>query len=154
MSIVLDATVLSQLCVPRRNPALVSWFESLLRLDEGAVSVVVPEIADYEVRRGLLELALREGRTETKAIQRLDAIQGLCRYLPLDTSTMQRAALLWAQARRRGRPTAPPLGLDADAILAAQAQAVGGTIITDNIRHLEQFGPAKRWQDIDPEALG
>jgi hypothetical protein len=63
------------------------------------------------------------------------------------------AAELWAEARRRGRPTADDRSLHADVILAAQARnlALGGhTIIvaTSNLRHLSQMTDARLWTDI------
>jgi hypothetical protein len=69
---------------------------------------------------------------------------------------MRRAAALWAEARNRGVPTADRAALDADVIVAAQAQllreATGNEVViaTDNIRHLGQFAAARGWQDINP----
>jgi len=76
-------------------------------------------------------------------------------YLPLTTTAMRRAAELWAEARRRGRPTADDRALDADVILAGQAAMLANddpdvVIATTNPRHLDQFVPARRWQDIIP----
>ena len=61
---------------------------------------------------------------------------------------MLRAAELWAEARRRGRSTADPQVLDCDVILAAQALAIGATVVTDNVGHLSLFVEAKSWRDI------
>jgi len=66
---------------------------------------------------------------------------------------MRASARLWADARLRGKPTAAPTRLDADPILASQALSVSGTIVTGNLRHLDPFGPAIRWQDIDPNVI-
>ncbi|MDP9121507.1 MAG: nuclease, partial [Acidobacteriota bacterium] len=41
-------------------------------------------------------------------LMRLDTAAASLSYLPIDTKTLRRAAELWADARRRGRPTAPP----------------------------------------------
>jgi hypothetical protein len=49
---------------------------------------------------------------------------------------------LWAEARLQGLP------LDGDVILAAQAVAVNGTIVTANRKHLSRFVPAKEWTEI------
>ena len=76
-------------------------------------------------------------------------------YFPITTDVMRRAAQLWADARNRGRPTADPKALDADVILAAQAQLIGEAagdrviVATDNIRHLAQFVEARSWQEIE-----
>ena len=93
------------------------WFNSL----EGkGYTAILPEIADYEVRRELIRANKLTG------IQRLDELKTILTYLPITTSVMIKAAELWAQARRTGRPTADPKALDGDAILAAQAMSVMG----------------------------
>jgi predicted nucleic acid-binding protein len=64
---------------------------------------------------------------------------------------MRRAAELWADARRAGRPTAPELALDADVILAAQAISLNISnlvVATTNCSHLGQFIRAELWQNI------
>jgi hypothetical protein len=62
--------------------------------------VIVPEIADDEVRRELLRANKVSGLT------RLDALAGLLEYLPISTAARHQAAVFWAQARQQGRPTA------------------------------------------------
>jgi predicted nucleic acid-binding protein len=62
---------------------------------------------------------------------------------------MRRAAELWAEARLHGVPTAPADSLDADAILAAQALAVGGAVVTTNPRHLGRYVLVRSWADIE-----
>jgi hypothetical protein len=59
----------------------------------------------------------------------------------------------WAEARRRGRPTAHEKTLDADAILAGQAATLYEkevVVATANPRHLARFVAADRWQAIKP----
>lgn len=63
--------------------------------------IVVPEIADYEVRRELI----RAGKRKSIALLNLAAHQ--FDYLPITTPSMHFAAELWAQARGAGQPTAP-----------------------------------------------
>jgi predicted nucleic acid-binding protein len=68
-------------------------------------------------------------------------------YLPLTTSVLRSASRLWAEARFKGLPTGA--SLDADVILAAQALEIpGAVVVTDNLKHLERFVPAYRWQDV------
>jgi predicted nucleic acid-binding protein len=146
MRLLLDTTVLSRLCYPFReeNRPLVEWFEEASRADS---LVCLPEISDYETRRGLLHLALRSGRSTTRSLQHLDRLGGFLFYLPLSTSIMQRAAGLWADARFKGLPTGS--SLDADVILAAQALEISdAAVVTDNLKHLRRFAPAYRWQEI------
>ena len=109
----------------------------------------LPEIVDYETRREAIR------RNSTRGLDLLDDLPRLSDYLPIETVAMRRAAELWAQARQRGRPTADNAALDADVILAAQAQllyeATGDQVVvaSDNIRHLAQFVDARRWQEIE-----
>src|SRR5262249_57739698 len=115
------------------------WLDQLLA---AGYSVILPEIADYEVRRGLLLEGL------IASVRRLDQLKAVLTYLPLTTSTMLRAAELWAQARRRGTPTADPRELDGDVILSAQALEVGGIVATENVGHLGRFVEARAWREI------
>ena len=104
-------------------------------------TVCVSEIADDEVRRELIRADRPVG------LARLDALKTTLPYLPFTTPIMLRAAELWAEARRLGRPTADPQALDCDVMLAAQALAIGATVVTDNVGHLSLFVEAKSWRD-------
>ena len=141
--IALDTSPLSLLAHPNeqepRVRAIRDWLEA--QLTAGA-EVFLPEIADYEVRRELLRL------DRQRSIQRLDGLRSILTYLPIDTPTMRRAAELWAIARRQGTPTADPKEIDADVILAAQAERVDAVVATENVGHLARFVTAKHWQDI------
>jgi predicted nucleic acid-binding protein len=140
---VLDATPLSLLCHSQQQKAAVqeinAWLETRLAAGE---LVCVPKIADYEVRRELL----RAGKAGS--VRRLDDLIPTLEYLPIDTSTMRRAAELWATARNQGKPTAPPDALDADVIVAAQAERIGGIVATENPAHLSRFVAAMHWRSI------
>lgn len=141
--IALDSSPVSTLCHPDEGQpevkALRAWLEA--RLVAGA-TIYVPAIVDYEVRRDILR------RRNQKSLQRLDALGLQLEYLPLTTEMLRRAAELWALARQQGFAPAPPEALDADVILAAQAESVGATVATNNIRHLARFVPADLWQNI------
>lgn len=119
----------------------------------GGTRVVVPEIADYEVRRELLRVG---GAGKLIRLESLTTIAGI-EYAPITTSAMRLAAELWAQSRRAGRPTSDPKELDCDVILAAQARLVGATdelvVATMNVGHLARFVPAAAWRDIQPPRL-
>ena len=106
---------------------------------------MVPEIADYEVRRELIRARRIRG------IARLDALIAEVEYLAINTSSMRRAAAFWAEARQQGRPTAADPALDGDVILAAQAATLNRTAVivaTTNVRHLSRFVAAELWTDI------
>jgi predicted nucleic acid-binding protein len=102
---------------------------------------MIPEIADYEVRRELVRVGATAG------LRRLDAHLGRFRLLPLERPALLRAAELWAQIRNAGLPTADPHALDADAILAGQALTAASpaqvvVLATTNRRHLGRLRKA------------
>ncbi len=142
--VLLDAGPLGMASHPRPSQEILAWIARLL---DSGIEVLVPEIADYEVRRELL----RAGRD--KGIHRLDELKTTLGYVAITTEAMQKAAEFWAEARRRGRPTAHERSLDADAILAGQAATVlrdDVVVATANPRHLSRFVQAERWQEIVP----
>lgn len=109
--------------------------------------VIIPEIADYELRRELLRA------NKTKGIARLDTLAQFLEYLPITTTAMRQAAKLWAQARQQGQPTAGDKTIDGDMILIAQAMTLTSSdrvIATTNVGHLTKFVAAELWQNISP----
>jgi predicted nucleic acid-binding protein len=99
------------------------------------------------VRRELLRANKAAG------LARLDALKKAIGYFPITTEAMLMAAGLWADARRRGRPTADNKALDADVILAAQAVLLDSpedeaVIATTNVGHLSRYARAQRWEEI------
>jgi predicted nucleic acid-binding protein len=141
--IALDTHPLSLLCHPDpRQPVVAEISEWLERHLAAGATVYIPEIADYEVRRELIRAK------KQKSVRRLDALQSTLTYLPLDTGTMRRAAELWAVARQQGTPTADPREIDADVVLAAQAEKAGATVATENVGHLALFVEAMPWRSI------
>jgi predicted nucleic acid-binding protein len=142
MTVLLDTGPLGRVSNPKVTPINRQCHEWLMSMVRAGHVVLVPEIADYEVRRELLRLDKRPG------LARLDEVKATLGYLPLTTPIMLRAAPLWAQARRWGVPTADPHGLDCDAILAAQALEVDATVATENAGHLGRFVDARHWRDI------
>ncbi len=147
MVVFLDSGPLGMASNPKSSPdndACQEWLEDLV---QQGVRVIVPEIADYEVRRELLRASKKTG------IARLDRVKEALEYLPITTEAILLAASLWAQARQQGQPTADANSLDGDVILAAQALTMGlpeGEILiaSDNIGHLSRFVPTKHWRDI------
>jgi predicted nucleic acid-binding protein len=107
--------------------------------------VIVPEIADYEVRRELLRAERLAG------LARLDILVHELDYLPITTYAMRLAAQLWARTRQQGRPTADDRALDGDVILAAQVLTSSypdAVIATTNVGHLALFTRAALWTDL------
>jgi predicted nucleic acid-binding protein len=146
--VLLDSGPLGMVTTPKAKSPIYQeckrWFDAL---EPKGYTVILPEIADYEVRRELL----RAGKVA--GIRRLDQLKAVLTYHPITTTAMLKAAELWAEARRRGRPTADSKALDGDVILAAQAILVeeeGNDVIvaTTNVRHLSQFVDAREWRLI------
>jgi len=147
--VLLDAGPLGMITHPRPNQAIVNWLKQLL---SAGIQVLVPEIADYEVRRELLRANRRKG------IQRLDDLKALIGYVPLTTDAMLKAAQFWADARNHGYPTAHDHALDADVILASQAAALedqghATVIVTTNVGHLKYFADAREWHSVTTSDL-
>ena len=96
--IVLDSGPLGDACRQRGHPeveALTAW---RIRVQANSAIVAIPEIADYEVRRGLLLGSATEG------IKRLDELRReLGFYIPISTEAMRKATELWAKAPGRIR---------------------------------------------------
>ena len=145
--ILLDAGPLGLVTNPKRSPqslACAQWLQLVVNRD---ARIILPKIADYEVRRELLRA------NKTKGIAQLNALGELLEYLPITTAAMRLAALLWAQARQQGQPTAGDKTIDSDMILAGQAITLGASnviIATTNVGHLARFTPANLWQNIEP----
>ena len=132
--VMLDAGPIGLVTNPKLSPqstACTRWLQNLIKSD---VRVIIPEIADYEVRRELLRA------NKAKGVARLDELGKLLEYLPITTAAMHQAAFFWAQARQRGQPTAGDKTIDGDIILVAQAVTLVG--------HLSRFTAADIWQNI------
>ncbi|MBF2027285.1 MAG: nuclease [Oscillatoriales cyanobacterium C42_A2020_001] len=143
--IVLDSGPLGLVTNPKlsaESVACAQWLQANIAANN---RVLIPEIADYEIRRELLRA------NKTKGIARLDELAKSLEYLPITTTAMRHAAYLWAQARQQGRPTAGDKTIDGDMILVAQAMTLATpdiVIATTNVGHLSKFIAAELWQTI------
>ena len=143
----LDTGTLGVLTNPKGTPIALScqhWVRALLL---ARVRVIVPGIADYELRRELI----RAGKVE--GLRRLNTAREGLEFAPITQAALDRAAELWAAARTSGLPTAGNQSLDGDVILAAQALLAVGSgdsviIATDNVGHLSRFVDAEPWTAI------
>lgn len=143
-TVLLDTGPLGLAVHPRPVPGFRAWLASLRA---SGTTVVIPEIANYELRRELLRM------DQPVSVDRLDRLIAACAYAPITTPIILRAARLWAEARRQGRPTADDRALDGDVILAATAQEIlargdDAVVATTNVAHLERFVPATTWDRI------
>ena len=105
-TVFLDAGPLGILTNPRRPPETVSALRWALSLVRAGHRLIVPAIADFEVRREL------ERAAKTAGLAALDAWNSAApdRYLPLSDSALRLGAKLWARARNAGTATAERIG--------------------------------------------
>ena len=82
------------------------------------------------------------------SVRELDLLKSTLLYAPITTPVMLRAAELWADARKRGVPTADPKQLDCDVILASQALEIGAVVVTENPGHLSRYVPILTWSSL------
>ena len=144
-TIVLDTGPLGLVTNPKGSPQSIACAQWLQALVSAGHQVILPEIADYEIRRELLRA------NKIKGIAKLDALGKLLQYLPITTEAMRQAASLWAQARQKGQPTAGDNTIDGDMILIGQVMSMGLSnvvIATSNVRHLSRFVSADIWPNI------
>lgn len=120
--------------------------------------VVVPAMADYELRRELIR------NNFSNSIAQLDLIESGqhldfpgVEYLNVTDPAIKRAANMWAEARNRGYATAHDKALDGDLIIAAQAldhaaPASRFALVTTNVKDLARYvgRRARPWNAITP----
>lgn len=94
MIVLLDAGPLGMVTNPKSSPENEACKNWLSGLSHRGVEIVIPEIADDEVRRELV----RAGKD--RGIGRLDALKGMIAYAPITTPVMLKAAEFWAAARK------------------------------------------------------
>jgi predicted nucleic acid-binding protein len=145
--VVLDSAPLGLLTQRRGVPIADACKQWMANLAAKNIRFIVPEIADYEIRRELLRARKSAG------IARLDSFNAAepDRYIALTTVAVRLAADLWAKARQQGKPTAADPALDADVLIAAQALTLDLpdiVIATTNPSHLSRFVPADLWNNI------
>jgi predicted nucleic acid-binding protein len=120
----LDANIISYLL---RNDKQV--LANLRAEQDKGNECVIPPLAYYEVKRGLLAV---------NAIVRLRLFEEMCRDFPvgrMSTAVWDEAARLYAEQRRRGLPVG-----DADLFIAAFCLVGGYTLVTNNLKHFETIG--------------
>ena len=139
---------------PRVHAALATSLTGTESLTETDFVVVVPEVADYEVRRELIlaRLELSPPGSPPSA-QRHGSSQSPARSCCGCANLGGRKGM--------GRPMAARERLDGDAILLATARSLAasqprslageGTVMiaTTNVRHLAHFANARLWSDIE-----
>lgn len=135
--IVLDTGSLGLVTNPKlssKNATCAQWLQAHIATGN---RIIIPEIADYELRRELLRA------NKTKGIARLDELEKFLEYLPITTTAMRQAAKFWAQARQQGQPTAGDKTIDGDMILVAQSDLTLDSKAVE-ITKLQSLAPLNR----------
>jgi hypothetical protein len=120
--ILLDSGPLGLIVRAPSRPQVVRCITWLKTISAAGATVVIPEIAHYEVRRELFRI--RAIGSLRRLEYYLDPSGGL-KHLTISTDAIIKAAEFWAILRQSGIPTASPDSLDADAILAGQTALAG-----------------------------
>ena len=150
-TVILDTGPLGLLTRRRGTPEVEDCWRWVESLSSAEINIIVPEIADYEIRREMIRAGLSHG------LIRLDSFIAAIpdRYLPITTSAIRKAAELWAVTRNANLPTSAPHALDGDAILAGQTLSLGllsteFIVATENVKHISRFVVCNEWRYIQP----
>lgn len=154
MIVFLDSSILGIVCTPGSRGETGDckrWFEMLLAR---SARVVTSEICEYEVRRGLIETSLRQGRT-VDGLQELDDLSQVTEFLPVTRNVLGVAAQIWANSRYQGKQMTGSERLDADSMICAHWKLLDEdnpgrrvVIASKNLRDLNRFAIADLWQNI------
>ena len=120
----LDTNIISYLMRSDKK-VTARWLEERKR---GKKSVI-PIIAYYEVKRGLLAV---------NATRKLKDFEELCSVLGVDDFSREdanTASRIYVELKSKGR-----MSEDSDILIAAQAISRGYTLVTNNVKHFENIG--------------
>ena len=120
MPYLLDTNVVTQLL--KRSPRVVERYRQTLERGE---QIYLSAVVYYEVKRGLLHVGA------TKQLRQLDEdFKNVLHWAEVSDEAWNRAAYLWAESRRQGKPHDD----DGDLLIAAQAYLLGAVVVTRNTR--------------------
>lgn len=147
--VLLDSSLLSIISNPsykEENRQCQQWVKGLVQND---IAVVIPAVTDYELRRTLLQGHKEEG------LKNLDRIGSMgLMYVEMTEKMWRKGSELWAWARNSGQSTAHAERIDIDCLLASQAIVLAEStgeytvVATKNIKHIQRYTPAMKWEDI------
>ncbi|GAA6619253.1 type II toxin-antitoxin system VapC family toxin [Scytonema sp. NUACC26] len=153
MIVFIDSGILGILANPNKEGEVSECEEWLYGLLSKGIYVLTSELCDYEIRRSLVLEAKKN--PQINGIKNLDELRGIITFLPITSTLLKEASVLWAEARIQGVPTADAKSLDVDIIICTQCillteEFPGRSIIiaTTNIKHLSRFASARNWRNI------
>lgn len=156
MIVFIDTSILGLLCNPNGNPEAKKCNEWLLKLLCKSVRVVTSVICEYETKRSLI-LARMENKS-SEGIEVLDKFkeEGVIEFLPVTEEVANIAADNWADAEKKGQPTADAKDINIDMIICGHWRALKNkypgryiVIATTNIGHLQRYAEAELWENIN-----
>jgi hypothetical protein len=124
--ILLDTNVISEFMGPAPEQQVAHWLDLQPRSSVWTTSINV-----YEIRSGLFAMPAGKRRTALEQLLQ-SALQG--RILHFDSDAALRAAELYADRRRRGRPVDVRDTMIAGIVLASHAK-----LATRNVKHFEEI---------------
>jgi len=142
VKLMLDTNVLARICHPTKFREVQRWFHQMLEQGNAAPELLVSVLADYELRRKLLEMHA------TESLEHLDTLAKFLRYVPVTAETARRAAEL--RQELSGELVQKELS-DADLLMAAQAALEGAVLVTSDmaLRRIPSVS-AKDWNEVGP----
>ena len=144
MKLLLDTNVLVRICHPTGHRDVKDWFRSLLLRGADAPEILVSVLADYELRRTLIQ------RGASAGLAQLDDVARSVTYVPVTPEVVRRGAELSAQLRREGDNRMS----DADVLMAAQAEVMGAILVTsDAALHSIPGITAKDWNEVETSTI-
>lgn len=133
MPYLLDTNIVTRIL--KRTPQVVARYRTAL---ESGEPVYLSAVVYYELKRGLLHV---DARTQLRQLD--EGFKSVLPWAPVSDTTWDRAAHLWADCRRQGRPHDD----DGDLLIAAQAEALGAVVVTRNTRDFTDFPMiAENWE--------
>ena len=94
--------------------------------------VIMSPVVFYELARLLYK------KKAEKQLASLEKLVNFFNWCDLNRTTWESGSKLWANCRRKGKPTGE--GLDADVLIAAQAKEHDAIVVTENVRHFQYLG--------------
>lgn len=121
--LMLDTNVLARICHPTKFRDVQQWFREMLEQGSEAPELLVSVLADYELRRQLLDV------DAVKSLEHLDTLSRFLRYVPVTAEACRRAIEL--RRSLPGEPARMQLS-DGDLIMVAQAALEDAVLVTSD----------------------
>jgi len=129
----LDTNIIS--CILKRQADAQRINDKLQSILKQNALILISPIVFYELARLLYQ---RQSKKQSAFLEELVAC---FEWVDLQRTTWALAAQFWANCRKKGTPTGGGTeGLDADALIAAQAEEHNAVVVTNNIRHFQYLG--------------